>query len=173
MATIEVIVKLCTDLVRKHGIELLRIAATKQLAESVIESSTMCDIKQTIISKTMLAVYSKRAIDTGYTLDQLDMALKCIRLAGEAVHHVSAVSKPITIEPCGVVGGVLHNVMYPRRLRVEKGAEWAHSEHPMSESSQIMVDLPKLTAKNTKLIADSARLMNQSQPDVFGSDFRY
>ena len=78
MATIEVIVKLCTNLVRKHGIELLRIAATKQLAESVIESSIMGDIKQTIISKTMLAVYSKRAIDSGYTLDQLDLALKCI-----------------------------------------------------------------------------------------------
>lgn len=133
MATIEEIIELCTNLVQKHGIELLRIAATKQIALSTIMSSTMCDIKQTIIANTMLPVYDQRAVDAGFTAEQLDLALNSIRLAGKSVRHLHSASKPVSIEPDGVMPGILHNVMYPHRLRVEKRSKQAQRHQSIGE----------------------------------------
>jgi hypothetical protein len=105
--------RLCNGLVSNFSFELLKIAAEKQLAVSTIAAANKTEAERDQLSAVMGMVINKRTIDAGFTIQELDQALRGIYLAGEALRHLSIIHEPITDHAASTGERVLKQVMYP------------------------------------------------------------
>ena len=114
MSTEDEVQMLCKALIANHDPILLKLAAKKQLAlSSALLNNNDDDVTKTDIALVFIFGFDLRAKQLGFTVKELEDAVKGIRLAGEAAHHLSIISEAISDTPSAGCAALLDRVMYP------------------------------------------------------------